>query len=123
AVLRVRTDPPGATLYLDRKDLGARGQSPSVLAFAPGKYKVLAELSGYQPAWSQEVDAAMGSDTQVDLKLVRILRPLRFEGTPAGALVKLDSGESCVLPCELQLPPGKNALDVEAPGYARKHKD
>ena len=46
AVLRVRTEPPGATLYIDRKDLGARGSSPSVLAFAPGKYQVLAELPG-----------------------------------------------------------------------------
>ena len=31
AVLRIRTDPPGAAVYIDREDLGARGISPLVL--------------------------------------------------------------------------------------------
>src|SRR2546428_8407731 len=66
AVLRVRTDPPGATIYVDREDLGARGSTPLVLAFAPGKYRILVKMSGYEPAWSREVEARLGSDTRVD---------------------------------------------------------
>src|SRR6267143_2436942 len=36
ALLRVFTDPPGATVYVDRKDLGARGQTPVTLPLPPG---------------------------------------------------------------------------------------
>src|SRR5205823_438931 len=95
AVLRVRTDPPGATLYIDRKDLGARGSSPAVLAFAPGTYQVLAELPGYEPAASGPIAAKLGSDTAVELKLKRELHFLHVDGRPAGAQVKADSGETC----------------------------
>ena len=42
--------PPGATLYIDRKSLGSVGRAPRPLALAPGKYNVLAELDGYEPA-------------------------------------------------------------------------
>src|SRR5260221_5891914 len=39
AVLEIETDPPGATLYIDRKDLGPRGESPRALGLPPGRYK------------------------------------------------------------------------------------
>ena len=119
AVLRVRTEPPGATLYVDRKDLGARGQSPAVLAFAPGRYRVLAELPGYEPASSAEIDAPAGSDVPVELSLRRIVRPVRIAGQPAGATVSADSGERCSLPCELSVPPGKVELTAQADGFSR----
>jgi outer membrane receptor protein involved in Fe transport len=123
AVLRVRTDPPGATLFVDREDLGARGSSPLVLAFAPGKYRVLARMSGYEPAWSQEVEARLGSDTRIDLRLDRVMRAVRLQGTPPGAEIRSDSGERCALPCELQLPVGKVTVTASAPGYAKARKD
>jgi outer membrane receptor protein involved in Fe transport len=123
AVLRIRTEPPGAIIYVDREDLGARGSSPLVLAFAAGKYRVLAKAPGYEPAWSQEIDARLGSDTRVELRLKRVLGPVRIEGTPAGAEVKADSGESCALPCELLLPVGKVTLTVHAPGFSRARQE
>ena len=123
AVLRVRTEPPGATLYVDRKDLGARGSSPSVLAFAPGKFRVLAELPGYEPAWSQPIDARAGSDVVVQLALEQILRTVRVAGQPRGALVRADSGASCALPCELSLPLGKVAVTASAEGFEKAKQD
>ncbi|MGZ3455004.1 MAG: tetratricopeptide repeat protein, partial [Polyangiales bacterium] len=45
AILEVTTDPPGATVYLDRKDLGARGETPRKLGLEKGKYKVIVELA------------------------------------------------------------------------------
>ena len=123
AVLRLRTEPPGATLYIDRKDLGARGLSPRVLAFPAGNYRVLAELDGYQPASSSEITATVGSDNEVVLKLERIVRPVKILGAPAGAEVKADTGESCALPCELQLPVGVATLTASAPGYVKVKQD
>lgn len=123
AVLRIKTDPPGATLYVDRRDLGARGSSPAVLAFAPGKYRVLAELSGYEPAESQVIDARLGSDTAVSLELRRLMRTVKVQGQPKGAQITADSGETCALPCELSLPVGKVTLTAQLAGYARARQD
>src|SRR5438132_11085335 len=50
ALLRVESDPPGATVYVDRKDLGARGQTPVTLALPPGKATAILELPGFKPA-------------------------------------------------------------------------
>src|SRR5262249_19848407 len=47
AVLKIETEPPGATIYIDRRDLGPRGSSPRTLGLAPGKYKVIADLPNY----------------------------------------------------------------------------
>src|SRR5580693_9719278 len=39
AVLDVATSPPGATLYVDRKDLGSAGRAPRLLALPPGRHR------------------------------------------------------------------------------------
>ena len=41
AVLHVETDPPGATVFIGRKDLGPRGNTPVALGLTPGSYKVM----------------------------------------------------------------------------------
>jgi outer membrane receptor protein involved in Fe transport len=123
AVLRVRSDPPGATVYVDREDLGARGTAPLLLAFPAGKYRILARAPGYEAASSEEIDAKAGSDTLVDLKLVRIERPVRLAGAPAGAEVRADTGQFCALPCELKLPVGRVVLTASAPGYVRARQE
>src|SRR5262249_35814350 len=42
-------DPPGATFYVNRRDLGALGNAPKVLALPPGKAKLLLDLPGFRP--------------------------------------------------------------------------
>src|SRR5258708_30346060 len=49
ALLRVESQPPGATVYVDRKDLGARGTTPVTLALPPANVTVMGELDGYRP--------------------------------------------------------------------------
>jgi hypothetical protein len=83
AVLRVETDPPGAKVFLDRKDLGERGSTPQRLGLAPGRYTVIVELPGYEDARSAPTDVRLGEDTRVTLKLVRILGTVRVAGAPA----------------------------------------
>ncbi len=80
AVLKVETDPPGAKIFLDRKDLGERGSSPQRLGLAPGRYRILAELAGYEDASSAPVDVRLGEEARVSLTLVRILAPCGSRG-------------------------------------------
>src|ERR1044071_1962646 len=38
AVVEIRTEPVGATIFIDRKDLGPRGETPRALALPAGSY-------------------------------------------------------------------------------------
>ena len=67
ARLTVVTEPPGATLYLDRKDLGQRGSSPQTLGLAAGRYTILAEAPGYEDAASAPTEIAGGRAVEVRL--------------------------------------------------------
>ena len=118
AVLDIASEPPGATLYIDRRDLGSRGESPRALGLHAGRYKVLAELAGHYPAEVEVADARVGSVTPVKLVLEPILGSLRIEGA-AGAAVSIDgaNGPRCTIPCAVQLAPGQHMVHVELPGY------
>ena len=118
AVLEVETDPPGAKVFLDRKDLGERGNSPQRLGLPPGRYEVIAELAGYEDASGEPVDVRLGEETRVSLKMVRILGTVRVEGAQ-NAQVHVDAEDappSCVAPCEIAVPPGHHTIFVARVG-------
>jgi outer membrane receptor protein involved in Fe transport len=119
ALLKVETDPPGATLYLNRKDLGDRGTSPQTIALSAGSYTVIAELQGYEDATSQRVDIRLGGEKTVSLKLTRVVGTLRVVGA-AGADVRIDADDApvlCQAPCDPQVPPGQHVLILTKPGF------
>jgi len=119
AVLRVETDPPGAKIYLDRKDLGERGNSPQRFGLAPGRYTVIAELTGYEDARGEPVTVSTGQEAHVSLKLVRILGTVHVATDAPGARVHVDSEDApvaCETPCDVQVPPGRHTLFVTRPG-------
>ncbi len=47
AVLQVTTEPEGALLWVDRKDLAPRGETPIELALPPGEHRTFIEKDGY----------------------------------------------------------------------------
>jgi outer membrane receptor protein involved in Fe transport len=119
ATLKIETDPPGATVYLDRKDLGPRGAAPRTLGLAEGKHKIIAEKAGYEPAESEIVQLKVGQEVTISLKLKQILGTARLEGE-AGAAVKVDEEGgpvACVVPCALQIPPGRHTFFFLKEGF------
>ena len=120
AVLKVESDPPGASVFIDRRDLGARGNAPLTLGLAPGHYTVIAELPGFEPAQATTQELAAGTQSQITVKLKQILGSLRVDGAPAGASVRVDDDhgpEICRLPCRADVPPGRHTLFVSANGH------
>src|SRR5258706_1839314 len=121
AVLKIETDPPGATIYIDRRDLGSRGNSPRVLGLAPGKYKVLAELPNYEPSESFIVDAPLAGETLVQLKLVPKLEGLTgslvVNADERGALIEIDGGPRAFTPAVLTLPAGPHKVKISLKGF------
>ena len=121
AVLRVETKPPGATIYIDRKDLGARGKAPRALALPEGRYRIIAELEGHEPAISEPIEIKVGAEVVVPLALPRIVGTVEVsvEGGP-GASVHLDDERapaSCLAPCRFEAPPGRHLLYFAREGF------
>jgi len=118
ALLRIETDPPGASIFLERKDLGDRGASPQTLALVQGTYDVIAELPGYLPATSVGVEARVGASRTVVLKLTRVTGTVRIVGANA-AEVRVDSDDgpvACVAPCDVPIAPGQHMLTLAKAG-------
>jgi outer membrane receptor protein involved in Fe transport len=118
-VVRVETSPPGATLYIDRRDLGPRGSAPRSFGLPAGSYRIIAELVGHEPAEAEVKDAKVGEERTVSLKLAPILGTLAVTGQ-AMASLRIGSKEAsprCTLPCEISLPPGSYSAFATAPGY------
>jgi outer membrane receptor for ferrienterochelin and colicins len=121
AVLRVESDPPGATIYLERKDLGSRGRAPKPLAVPEGKYKVIVELPGYDPVTIENVTAKIGSEAKVQPVLKRIVGSVAVtvEGSKDAA-VHVDDEQAppvCTAPCTFEIPPGPHLLYFSREGY------
>ncbi|MDP3278036.1 MAG: TonB-dependent receptor [Deltaproteobacteria bacterium] len=120
AIVRIETDPAGAQIYVDRRDLGVRGTSPVTLAFAPGTVHIMAERAGHRDAQSPAISLSAGSTQTLQLALPRIVGTVRVEG-PLGAVAHLDDEQSaplCTLPCTVQSPPGTHTLFVTQEGHA-----
>jgi len=118
AIVKVVTDPPGATLFVDRRDLGARGNSPRTLGLSAGRYTIIADLPGYESASSEVPNARIGSETPLKLRLRPILGSVRILGT--GATVSIDDPEgpvACRTPCSLNLAPGRHLVFAKKPGF------
>jgi outer membrane receptor for ferrienterochelin and colicins len=119
-VLDIETDPPGATVFINRKDLGSVGTGPARLGLAPGTYTVLAEHPGHRAAQSQPMTIAAGSRTPVKLVLPRIVGKVEVEGAD-GFSVHVDDEAApsvCTSPCAFDLAPGPHVLYFSRAGFA-----
>ncbi|HEY2404390.1 MAG TPA: TonB-dependent receptor [Polyangiaceae bacterium] len=117
-VFHVTTEPAGATLYVDRRDLGPRGKSPELLGLRPGRHKLILELAGYEPVEQDQPDANAGEERAVQISLKQILGSAVISGDPA-ARARIDGAPapSCALPCRLELAPGAHTARVERSGF------
>ena len=118
-VLRVTTRPVGATLYIDRKDLGARGSSPQLFGLSPQAYKLIAEFPGYEPVVVDIPSTAPGQELNLDLDLKPILGDVSFIGE-VGARVNIDGepdSAACVVPCARSVAAGTHVASVTRAGF------
>ena len=118
-VLRVTTRPVGATLYIDRKDLGARGSSPQLFGLSPQAYKLIAEFPGYEPVVVDIPSTAPGQELNLDLELKPILGDVSFIGE-VGARVTIDGepdSASCVVPCARSVAAGTHVANITRAGF------
>ncbi|HYY51749.1 MAG TPA: PEGA domain-containing protein, partial [Myxococcales bacterium] len=121
ALLQVDSNPPGATVYVERKDLGARGQTPVTLALPPGSHDVILEAQGYRP-WRGQAQIAIGRTVPIRAELDRIYGAIELAGDPAGAQLRVDQGTPIAVDRgRARIVPGNHILTLSAPGHLDDH--
>lgn len=129
ALVSITSDPPGATIYLNRKDLGSYGTTPQLLPVKPGPYTVILERSGYRQDKRATIKASAGQTATVNRRLERLIGRLNLSGDPAGAKISLLSLDTRpagelgakairgILPFDQKVPSGPYRLTVQHPRY------
>ena len=88
AVLSLRTEPAGARVWIDRKDLAPRGVTPLEVAVPPGEHRAFLEKDGHEPVERTQT-IVQGQAVVVELALVPL--PLQPALLPAEPVAKPES--------------------------------
>ena len=121
ARFEIQSDPPGARIYVDRRELGDYGRTPRVIAVQPGEHKVWVELEGYRLAESQ-ADAVLGQLATLKLAPQQILGGLRVDSPVAGH-AEIHTADGKIVsegdtPLQAKIPPGAYEITVRASGHS-----
>jgi outer membrane receptor for ferrienterochelin and colicins len=119
ALVRVESTPPGATIFVGRRDLGALGTTPKTLALKPGRHRILLDLEGHRSS-EVEVEVVRGREAVATGELPLIVGRLEIRGLPERAEVRRED-TGALLPAGpgkvMELPPGRLLLRAQAPGF------
>jgi len=117
--LEIKSNVPGAQIYLDDKSVGAIGKTPYSGNFKPGKHTVWVTADGYDE-YKQEIEVVAGEAAEVNAQL---------KGSPVGYLnlrgygiedskIYIDGEVLCERgPCRKPVKEGVHTLTVKRPGY------
>ena len=122
AVVDVRTNPEGATLFVGRRDLGAVGVSPRRIAIDPGEQTLLTEMEGHHPQ-EQRVEAVRGQVVETSMVLRPVTGSLAVTSHPSGATVRIDEVAAGTTPLSVVLPVGMHRVEVHHRGFVTSTRE
>jgi hypothetical protein len=112
--LRVRSSTPGASVYVDDRDAGARGTTPFEGPVVLGPHHVWIERPGFEPV-ERDIVVGVGEDVVIDEDLARTAEGrIRVIGNLRGATIRIDGDPVGAVPWEGELLAGAHRLRVEA---------
>jgi hypothetical protein len=121
ARLEITSEPEGATIYVDRRELGDYGKTPRVIAVKEGEHRIWVELAGHRQA-DATVTAVRGKVATVSLAPARILGVLEVSAPVTGhAEVRTPAGKVVAegaTPLQARIPPGPYEVEVLADGHS-----
>lgn len=113
-VVREATGLP-VTVFVDGKSVGAAPYEGDV---APGTHTIEARGDRVM-AKPRTVEVQKRARLEVSLETVALTGKLRLRATPADAALRVDGGPAALGTFDGELPVGRHAVTVDAPGYAR----
>jgi hypothetical protein len=122
ALVQVDSEPAGATIFVDRPELGEYGRTPRLLALPAGEHRVWIQREGYRQA-EQTVTVVVGREVSVNLQPEQILGRLHLVAT-AEAEVRVSGLDGTAVwegstPVDTALPPGTYSVEAIARGGDR----
>ncbi|MGM0597391.1 MAG: PEGA domain-containing protein [Myxococcota bacterium] len=122
---QITSTPSGASIYIDKKEIGPIGKTPYNGFIAKGKHTVYVEKSGYKTQ-KQIVNFVPGNANNAVFKLTN--KPVAFLtifGKKVNkANIKINGKTICVAPCvKVEIPSGKNKLTIQKSGYKTVQKN
>jgi len=121
--VKIDSAPPGATVYLDRKDCGAVGTTPWTGTLAKGAVVAIIELDGYQPTTKSITVARTRKLQEVFVPLVKNIDPPKIDisaasdSNVAGATVVLDGQSQGPAPVTLTTSAGRHQIQLRKDGF------
>jgi tetratricopeptide (TPR) repeat protein len=121
--LHVVSDPPGAQVFIDDHEAGARGESPWEGSARIGTHHVWIERAGYDPI-ERDVEVTLGADTELreTLERARVGR-IRVIGNIRGAQIFVDGAPAGAIPWEGEVASGVRHVRVESSGMKAWEED
>ncbi len=121
--VRVRIDsvPQQAAVYIDSKDWGIQGYTPTEMRLPAGSYRIILELPGYSP--NEHVINVVGTMAPLVFQLAKQVRPAVLEissagdGSATGANIVVDGTAVGAVPNRIEVPAGTHTIEVKRPGY------
>ncbi|MBX3273110.1 MAG: PEGA domain-containing protein [Sandaracinaceae bacterium] len=120
ALVEVTSDPPGATIHIDRREAGSYGTTPRLLPVPAGARRIELVLEGHAPAFVQ-VEGRVGERVAATSRLERILGRVELTA-PEGSTAQIRDATGAVAheapaPLSVELPPGDYTIEVFASGH------
>jgi len=119
--LELRSDPPGAKVYVDGKE---KGETPSFLSNVRlGEHVILIVKEGYEP-YEEQVKVIEGERKKISVSLKRLVGILFVNTVPPGANIFIDGKSVGLSPYEgKDLSSGTHRVRVVKEGYETWGKD
>lgn len=119
-VLRVRTEPPGASITVDGN---FRGATPATVEVSPDRaHRVAVARAGYEPQ-ERNVRLGRGAEQTLNITLEPRLGTVRVVSRPAGAEVLVDGRAAGQTPLDLRLPATGHQLEFRLEGYVSQSRE
>jgi len=117
--LEIKSNVPGAEIYLDDKNVGAIGKTPFSGNFKPGKHKVWIRADGYDEV-ENDIEIIAGETHEINATLKGSpVGYLNVRGTGIEASEILVDGEVVCPrgPCRRPIQEGRRKITIRRPGY------
>ncbi|MBU0551372.1 TonB-dependent receptor [Myxococcota bacterium] len=117
--IKVETSPPGALIFLNRKDLGDYGVSPQLIPVVPGKYNVILLKNGFNENRANGLIISSNETQNINVNLDQIQGVLSLSGEPKNVIISSeDFGKlELTLPKDVNIPVGDYDIQFQSNGY------
>lgn len=120
ALVAVRSDPEGAAVYVDRRELGRYGVTPATFAVPEGEHRLLVEYPGYRSEVARVV-AKTGSVVPLGVSLRTPFGSITIHVEPRSAKLQFVRDGAPIVPKlgheGYLLPAGQYQIVATLPGY------